>query len=109
MAGSADRHVEKSAGLLRELRQMIFQDPCGSLNPRMRVGESMGESLLVRRLARGAALRTRVGELPELVGLDAAHEAVEAGILRGTREHVSQCSSRLRQRPSAVSALGPRW
>jgi oligopeptide transport system ATP-binding protein len=64
------------ADRLREARrhmQMIFQDPYGSLNPRMRVGESIGEPLLVRSLARGAALRQRVGELLELVGLAAAH------------------------------------
>jgi len=57
----------------RRHMQMIFQDPYGSLNPRMRVGESVGEPLLVRGLSRGLALRTRVGELLELVGLDAGH------------------------------------
>jgi oligopeptide/dipeptide ABC transporter ATP-binding protein len=62
-------------GLRRARRQMqmIFQDPYGSLNPRMRVGESVGEPLLVHGLARGPALRTRVGELLELVGLEAGH------------------------------------
>jgi oligopeptide transport system ATP-binding protein len=59
--------------LARRHMQMIFQDPYGSLNPRMRVGESVGEPLLVRGLLRGAALRARVGELLELVGLDAGH------------------------------------
>jgi oligopeptide/dipeptide ABC transporter ATP-binding protein len=61
---------------LREVRrhmQMIFQDPYGSLNPRMRAGESVGEPLLVRGLARGPALRRRVEELLEVVGLDAGH------------------------------------
>ena len=57
----------------RRQMQMIFQDPYGSLNPRMRVGESVGEPLLVRGLSRGPALRRRVGELLELVGLDAGH------------------------------------
>jgi oligopeptide transport system ATP-binding protein len=54
----------------RRHMQMIFQDPYASLNPRMRVGESIGEPLLVRGLLGGRALRTRVGELLELVGLD---------------------------------------
>jgi oligopeptide/dipeptide ABC transporter ATP-binding protein len=61
---------------LREVRrhmQMIFQDPYGSLNPRMRAGECVGEPLLVRGLARGPALRRRVEELLEVVGLDAGH------------------------------------
>jgi oligopeptide/dipeptide ABC transporter ATP-binding protein len=39
----------------------------------MRVGESVGEPLLVRGLAGGPALRARVGELLELVGLAPAH------------------------------------
>jgi oligopeptide/dipeptide ABC transporter ATP-binding protein len=62
-------------GLRRARRhmQMIFQDPYASLNPRMRVGESVGEPLLVRGLLRGSALRARVGSLLELVGLDASH------------------------------------
>ncbi len=61
---------------LRQARrhvQMIFQDPDASLNPRMRVGDSIGEPLLVRGLLRGPALRARVGRLLEQVGLDAAH------------------------------------
>jgi oligopeptide/dipeptide ABC transporter ATP-binding protein len=62
-------------GLRRARRhmQMIFQDPYASLNPRMRVGESVGEPLRVRGLLRGPGLRARVGELLELVGLAAAH------------------------------------
>jgi oligopeptide transport system ATP-binding protein len=61
---------------LRQTRrhmQMIFQDPDASLNPRMRVGDSVGEPLLVRGLLRGPALRARVDSLLEQVGLDAAH------------------------------------
>jgi len=57
---------------LRRLRagiQMVFQDPATSLNPRMTVGAAIGEPLLVRGLARGAALRARVGALLEEVGL----------------------------------------
>ena len=66
-----------AAGLRQARRhmQMIFQDPEASLNPRMRIGDSVGEPLLVRGLLRGAALRVRVGSLLEQVGLDAAHMA----------------------------------
>ena len=63
-------------GGLRQARrhmQMIFQDPEASLNPRMRVGDSIGEPLLVRGLLRGAALRARVERLLEQVGLESAH------------------------------------
>ena len=54
--------------LRREL-QIIFQDPGGSLNPRMRVGRIVGEPLEVHGIASGAALRRRVAELLERCGL----------------------------------------
>ena len=53
----------------RARMQMVFQDPATSLNPRMTVGEAVGEPLLVRGLARGRALRERVAALLEEVGL----------------------------------------
>ncbi len=53
----------------RTRMQMVFQDPVTSLNPRMTVGEAVGEPLLVRGLARGAALRDRVAALLSEVGL----------------------------------------
>ena len=56
---------------LREHVQMVFQDPATSLNPRMSIGDAIGEPLLVRALARGAALRARVAALLEEVGLRA--------------------------------------
>lgn len=51
--------------------QMIFQDPFSSLNPRMRVGEIIGEPFIIHRLAAGTELRTRVLQLMEQVGLAA--------------------------------------
>jgi len=56
---------------LRRRMQIIFQDPYASLNPRMRVGNIIGEGLEVHRLARGAERRRRVLELMERVGLGA--------------------------------------
>ncbi|MEX0788288.1 MAG: oligopeptide/dipeptide ABC transporter ATP-binding protein, partial [Anaerolineales bacterium] len=53
--------------------QMIFQDPYGSLNPRMKIGDVIGESLRAHRLAEGAVLADRVRALLEVVGLDPAH------------------------------------
>ncbi|MBP1728689.1 MAG: peptide transporter ATP-binding protein [Deltaproteobacteria bacterium] len=49
--------------------QMIFQDPFSSLNPRMRVGEIIGEPLLIHRTATGKDLEARVLQLMEQVGL----------------------------------------
>ena len=59
----------KTLRAIRVHAQMVFQDPATSLNPRMTVGAAIGEPLLVRKLARGVALRTRVAELLEEVGL----------------------------------------
>jgi oligopeptide/dipeptide ABC transporter ATP-binding protein len=63
-----------SPGALRQKRremQIIFQDPYGSLNPRMRVGKIVGEGLEIHNLARGAAKKRRVIELLDRVGLRA--------------------------------------
>jgi len=61
-----------SGGALRRKRreaQIIFQDPYGSLNPRMRVGTIVGEGLEIHKLAAGAEKKRRVLELLERVGL----------------------------------------
>ena len=63
----------------RELRdtrremQIIFQDPYASLNPRMRVGDIVGEGLEIHKLAKGKAKRERVMELLHQVGLREDH------------------------------------
>src|SRR5262245_32341720 len=60
------------AGEMRALRrhlQIVFQDPYGSLNPRMTVGAILAEPLRVHRLSRGEALRAEVAGLLERVGL----------------------------------------
>ena len=63
----------------RELRdarrqmQIIFQDPYASLNPRMRVGDIVGEGLEIHKLAKGRAKRDRVIELLHQVGLREDH------------------------------------
>ena len=54
--------------------QMIFQDPFGSLNPRMTVEQIVGEALDIHPLADGKeARRLRIAELLKAVGLDAAY------------------------------------
>jgi oligopeptide transport system ATP-binding protein len=54
--------------------QMIFQDPYGSLNPRMTVGHIIGEALDIHKLTENASARQkRIVELLQAVGLDPAH------------------------------------
>lgn len=60
-------------GSLRRLRrrmQMVFQDPYGSLDPRMTVEHAVGEPLRIHRLSSGDARRRRVRDLLGFVGLD---------------------------------------
>jgi len=65
-----------SPGEMRELRkemQIIFQDPYSSLNPRMRVGDIIGEGLEIHQLVRGISKTDQVMELLRRVGLREEH------------------------------------
>ncbi|MFZ5648925.1 MAG: ATP-binding cassette domain-containing protein [Bacillota bacterium] len=54
---------------LRRKMQIIFQDPEGALNPRMRIGEILTEPLKVHRLVQGRYIKDRVADLLAMVGL----------------------------------------
>lgn len=58
---------------IRRDMQMIFQDPYSSLNPRMRVGEIIGEPLVVHNLAKSSDIRKQVLSLMDKVGLSPEH------------------------------------
>ena len=63
-------------GELRALRrnmQIVFQDPYGSLNPRMTVEAIVGEPLAVHRIARGRQRRDMVADVLQRVGLQLEH------------------------------------
>jgi oligopeptide/dipeptide ABC transporter ATP-binding protein len=64
-----------AAGLrrLRREMQIVFQDPYSSLNPRMTVGQLVGEPLAVHRIASGKARDRQVAELLRRVGLLPEH------------------------------------
>ena len=65
--------VEMKGEELRRTRrrmQMIFQDPYASLNPRMTVGNIIGEPLEVHNIAKGKERKERVQELLQIVGLN---------------------------------------
>ncbi len=53
----------------RRMVQMVFQDPYSSLNPRMTVGQTLGEVLRYHRIVPKDQVKARIRELVELVGL----------------------------------------
>jgi oligopeptide/dipeptide ABC transporter ATP-binding protein len=57
---------------LRRRMQIVFQDPYGSLNPRMTVRQTLAEPIAIHRLAAGPAAERRITSLLEEVGLDPA-------------------------------------
>jgi len=68
--------TEAASSRMRALRtdlQYIFQDPFSSLNPRLTVGDIIGEPLDIHDLASGAERTDRIYELLELVGLNPSH------------------------------------
>lgn len=64
------RSAEKQ---LRRDMQMIFQDPYASLNPRMTVGDIIGEPLDIHGLAKVNGRTERIVDLLQMVGLNPGH------------------------------------
>lgn len=54
---------------MRSHMQIVFQDPYASLNPRMNVGQILGEALMLHHIGTRADRAGRVGDLLERVGL----------------------------------------
>jgi oligopeptide transport system ATP-binding protein len=59
---------------LRKDMQMIFQDPYASLNPRMKVGQIIGDPMDIHKVVQGNQKRDRVAYLLECVGLKPEHK-----------------------------------
>jgi ABC-type oligopeptide transport system ATPase subunit len=53
--------------------QMVFQDPFGSLNPRMKILSTVSEGFVVHGITSGRGIRQRSERLMEMVGLEPAH------------------------------------
>jgi oligopeptide/dipeptide ABC transporter ATP-binding protein len=79
----------------RRRLQIIFQDPYSSLNPRMRVGEIIGEAIDTHGLAKGQARKDRIEQLLVRVGLSAEH----------ARRYPNEFSGGQRQRIGIARAL----
>jgi len=101
---------------LRKLRrhfQIVFQDPYGSLNPRMRVGSIVGEPLAIHRMGSRAERRQRVRELLARVGLDpSTAERYPHAFSGGQRQRIGiaraiACGPRFLVADEPVSALDP--
>ena len=90
---------QRLRGLRRSL-QPVFQDPYASLNPRLAVGQSVAEPLVVHRIGTAASRRARVDELLDQVGLDRSHVRRRPGELSG--------GQRQRIALARALALGPR-
>src|SRR5215831_13209484 len=73
--GNQDLLSVKSAGLrhLRRDMQIVFQDPYSSLNPRMRIGDIIGEPLEAHSNLSRQAIKAKVGDALSVVGLRPAN------------------------------------
>jgi peptide/nickel transport system ATP-binding protein len=88
---------------LRKVRRdvsFVFQDPGSSLNPRLPIGESIGEPLLLQKVAKGKELSKRVEDL-----LDRVHLSRD---LRNRYPHELSGGQRQRVGIARALALGPR-
>ncbi|KES04906.1 peptide ABC transporter ATPase [Streptomyces toyocaensis] len=84
--------------------QMVFQDPYASLDPRMRVGDSVAEAIPRTGPSDGAGRRAEVARLFDLVGLDAGHALSRPAELSGGQRQRVALARALAGRPSVVVA-----
>ena len=80
---------------LRRRMQIVFQDPYGSLNPRLTVRQTLAEPLAIHRLATGADAERRIAALLQEVGLDPGF----------ARSYAHELSGGQRQRVGIARAL----
>jgi len=87
---------------IRQHAQMVFQDPYSSLNPRMTVGDIVGEPLVIHGLARGDELEARVSDLLARVGLKPEHQLRYPHAFSGGQRQRIGIARALIMRPSLI-------
>jgi oligopeptide/dipeptide ABC transporter ATP-binding protein len=89
---------------LRPAMQLIFQDPYSSLNPRMTVGQIVGEPLAIHKLAKGSELEDRVADMLLRIGLKPEHRTRYPHAFSGGQRQRIGIARALIMRPSLVVA-----